>query len=122
MKENTENKKEIKETKKAVKGKIIPKKFLTARFFDIIKGLHITEKASMLAQENKYIFRVQKSANKIEAKKAVEGIYNVNVEDVKIINAKSKVKTRGNTRGTRSGFKKAIVTIKQGESIDFSKK
>lgn len=116
------NKQETKETKKAVKGKAVSRKFLTARFFDIVRGLHVTEKASFAAEQNKYIFKVAKESNKIEIKKAVEGIYNVNVDKVTIINAKSKVRRQGMTIGTKKGFKKAIVNIKKGETIDFSKK
>lgn len=102
--------------------KTVQKKFLTARFFDILKNLHVTEKASLAVEENKYIFKVAKSSNKVEIKKAIEGIYNVNVEKVTIINAKPKVRRQGATVGLKKGFKKAMITVKKGETIDFSKK
>lgn len=114
--------KKIKQVKIEKPKKTVQKKFLTARFFDIVRGLHVTEKASFAAEQNKYIFKVAKESNKIEIKKAVEGIYNVNVDKVTIISAKSKVRRQGMTIGTKKGFKKAIVNIKKGESIDFSKK
>lgn len=98
------------------------KKFLTARFFSVIGEMHFTEKASNAIQNNKYIFKVAGNSNKIEIKKAIEGIYNVDVKEVNVINSKSKVRRYGATIGKKKSFKKAIVTLADGQNIDFTKK
>jgi len=78
-----------------------------------------------MAQElgNKYAFKVEDSANKIEIKKAVESKFNVLVKDVKTINVKGKSKRmntrRGLTSGRRANWKKAVVTLIEGHTIDF---
>lgn len=91
--------------------------------FDIIIEPLITEKSMSLSQEaNKATFIVKDGANKIAIKKAVEHIYNVHVTGVQTVNVPSKTTTRGGRyKGTLSGFKKAIVTIKDGEAIDLFK-
>ena len=84
----------------------------------------ITEKADALAENsNKYTFVVNRKANKIEIKKAVTDLYNVEVAKVNTMIMPGKAKTR-NTRtaiihGRTSGFKKAIVTLAEGETINF---
>ena len=91
----------------------------------LIKPL-ITEKAELLSEKgkgNKYSFVVNKDANKIEIRKAVEGMYQVTVESVNtmIMPAKEKNRTTrsGIIRGRKSAFKKAVVTLSEGEEIDF---
>jgi len=79
---------------------------------------HITEKATALAKDNKYIFKVFKKANKNEIKKAVENLYKVNVLDVKIINIPRKRRRLKGRLGWKKGYKKAIVKIKEGEKIE----
>lgn len=84
----------------------------------------ITEKAEDLTERhNQYSFRVDKKANKIEIKKAVEDIYNVQVDSVNTMIMPGKTKNRntrsGLQRGRVSGYKKAIVTVAEGEDIDF---
>lgn len=79
---------------------------------------HITEKTSFLAGQNKYVFWVKKKANKIEIKKAIEKLYGVNVIDVNILNPKPKKIRLGRILGTKPVFKKAIVTIKEGQKIE----
>ena len=84
----------------------------------LIKPL-ITEKTRNLAiKENKYVFNVKKESNKKEIKKAIENLYKVEVIDVNIINTKSKPKRLGRSLGKTKGFKKAIVTIRKGQTID----
>lgn len=83
----------------------------------IIKKPLITEKSSFLGAENKYVFAVAKNATKNEIKKAIEGIYNVNVLSVNIIKVPAKSRRLGLVKGAKSGFKKAVVTVKQGENI-----
>jgi len=83
----------------------------------IIKPL-ITEKATILREkENKYIFMVAKSANKIRIKEAVEGLFKVNVEDVHTSIVSGKLRRMGAHSGYRSDWKKAIVKVKKGQEI-----
>lgn len=91
--------------------------------FDIIIEPLITEKSMSLSTEaNKATFIVKDNANKIAIKKAIEHIYNVHVVGVQTVNVPTKVTTRGGRyKGTVGGFKKAIVTIKNGEAIDLFK-
>ena len=90
----------------------------------IIKKPVITEKMTAISEElNKYAFIVDKNANKIEIKKAVEKLYDVKVEAVNTMNYQGKKKSRytkaGVISGRRPAFKKAIVTLKEGDTIDF---
>ena len=84
----------------------------------------ISEKAESLSEKlNQYSFVVNKSANKVEIKKAVEAMYNVSVKAVNTLIMPGKTKSRfsrtGVQKGRQSSFKKAIVTLAQGEEIDF---
>lgn len=84
-----------------------------------IKKPLISEKTVELGKNyNKYVFLVDRKANSQEIKKAIEGIYKVKVEAVNIINQKGKTKRLGRSLGRRPSFKKAIVTIKKGQTID----
>jgi large subunit ribosomal protein L23 len=85
---------------------------------DIVKGLLRTEKGSNIMVLNKYLFWVDPSANKIEVRKAVEDIYKVKVSSVNTLNVKGKPRRVRYTLGKTSGWKKAVVTLKQGEKID----
>lgn len=89
----------------------------------ILKSPLVTEKVSALNEKGKYGFIVEKTANKIEIKNAVEKQYGVNVKAVNTINVLGKAKTRFTKAGTLSGrrpdYKKAIVTLAEGEVIDF---
>jgi large subunit ribosomal protein L23 len=84
----------------------------------LIKQAWVTEKATDLSGLRKYIFIVDGKANKPETKKAIESIYGVKIESVNIINTKGKAKRLGRSLGRTSAFKKAIVTLKEGEKID----
>ena len=88
--------------------------------FAVIKP-RISEKSSMLAKLDKYVFLVQNKANKIEVKKAVEKAYKVHVTQVNIVKNKAKAVRFGRFEGSRSPFKKAIVTLKKGESLETEK-
>ncbi len=79
----------------------------------IIKPL-VTEKSTNLMEENKYCFKVDKRANKIEIKKAVENIFGVEVKAVNTMNMKGKPKRFGIYRGYTPSWKKAIVTLEEG--------
>jgi large subunit ribosomal protein L23 len=78
----------------------------------------ISEKAGRLASMNKYVFKVQTSANKVEIRKAVESFYKVHVTRINIINNQGKHRTYGRTSGKTSDFKKAVVTLKKGDKIE----
>lgn len=89
----------------------------------IIKPI-VTEKLTTLGEKlNRYGFMVEKAANKIQIKKAVEEMYNVTVLDVNTLIVAPKVKSRytksGVIEGKSSAYKKAVVTLKDGETIDF---
>ncbi len=86
---------------------------------DIIIRPLITEKTTELMAEGKYVFKVAKSANKIEIAKAVKEIFNVKVEKVNTVNVKGKTKRIGRTSGKRPDYKKAIVKLAAGETIEF---
>jgi len=77
----------------------------------------ITEKATHLSTVGKYAFIVANGANKIEVAKAVEATYGVNVVKVNLLNMKGKTVTRGRIKGKRKDFKKAIVSLKKGQTI-----
>jgi len=80
----------------------------------------ITEKSTLLKEEdNQYLFEVERSANKIEIKKAVEYLFKVRVAKVRTINVLGKVKRLGRRYGKRPDWKKAIVTLKEGDRIEF---
>lgn len=80
----------------------------------------LTEKNAALKQaRNKVVFEVASDANKIEIKKAVEEAFKVSVEAVNVLNVHGKVKRLGRNMGRRRDWKKAIVTLKEGSSIEF---
>lgn len=82
----------------------------------LIKPL-VTEKSTDLMQENKYTFKVEPKANKIEIKNAVESIFNVDVIEVRTMNVTGKFKRQGRATGYTSNWKKAIVTLKPGQKL-----
>ena len=84
----------------------------------LMKQSWITEKAGGLTGLRKYIFIVDKKANKPEIKKLIESIYKVGVESVNMVNVKGKPRRMGRTTGRTSDFKKAIITLKKGHKID----
>ena len=86
--------------------------------YNVLKTPHITEKATDLTKENKYIFKVFPRTNKKEIKRAIEGLYNVDVVSVRIINIPPKRRRLGRTLGWRKGYKKAIIKIKEGQKIE----
>lgn len=90
----------------------------------IIKKPVITEKMTAISEKlNRYAFIVDKRANKLQIKQAVQDLYGVQVESVNTINYEGKLKSRytksGVISGRRDAFKKAIVTLAKGETIDF---
>ncbi len=91
---------------------------MTGKQFDIVKFPLVTEKSNDGAALGKYTFCVNKKFGKIQIKKAVESIYNVKVEKVNIITTpRKKKKYRFRIEGYRPGYKKAVVTLKEGDKI-----
>lgn len=85
----------------------------------IIKRMLVTEKSTIEKEEkNKYYFEVDRKANKIEIRKAAEKLLKVVVDDVHVINIKGKKKRMGRILGKRRDWKKAVVTLAPGNSID----
>ncbi len=88
--------------------------------YSIIKKPLFTEKGSNLKEsENKILVEVAKGANKIEVKNAIEEIFKVKVEKVATINTNGKWKRQGKSIGKRPDRKKAVITLKKGEKLDF---
>lgn len=85
---------------------------------DIIYSPVITEKTSALAQNSTYVFKVAKSANKIQIKQAIEETFGVKVKSVNTLNTKPKKKRVGRYTGTRKTYKKAIITLCDGSAIE----
>jgi large subunit ribosomal protein L23 len=87
--------------------------------YGVLLGPLLTEKGTLLKEtNNKVLFRVTRSANKIDIKKAVEEIFKVKVEGVATINCRGKMKRMGRHEGRRPDWKKAIVTLKEGEKLE----
>jgi large subunit ribosomal protein L23 len=84
----------------------------------IIKHPIISEKATRLSSLGKYIFLVRKDATAPEIKKTISRIYKVDVVSANVLNVKPKTRRLGQTVGTRSGYKKAVITLKKGQSLD----
>ena len=78
----------------------------------------VSEKSYSLIADRKYTFRVHKDAHKTQIRQAVEELFEVKVADVKVIKVQPKPKRRGLSRGTRPGWKKAIVQLREGQSIE----
>ena len=87
---------------------------------DIIKSILKTEKGSVMEQDSKYLFWVDRKANKIEIKKAVESIYKVNVSKVNTVTMRGKTKRVRYKAGKTPDWKKAIVTLKKGQTIELA--
>ncbi len=89
------------------------------RFYSIIKRPHLTEKSTRDNEgRNAYHFRVPVDANKIEIRKAVETLFKVNVTSVNTLRKNGKTRRRGWVAGHRPDWKKAMVTLQEGQSID----
>ena len=73
-----------------------------------------------MSEQNKTVFKVHPSANKKIIKKNIEKLFKVNVVKINIINKKAKVKVRQGKKSLKSGYKKAIITLKKGQSIDLT--
>jgi large subunit ribosomal protein L23 len=86
--------------------------------YHIIRKALITEKSTIAKEENKYVFEVDRRANKIEIAKAVEKLFKVKVLDVHVMNVTGKKKRVGRIMGEKSSWKKAVVTLAPGSRIE----
>lgn len=122
-KSKSSDKKEVKKSSKKVvkKEKKVKKsgeKNIAPRAYKVLLKPVISEKATIGVAQNKYVFEVAKDANKVEIKKAVEEVYNVVPKSVNVINTKGKNVRFGRTKGKQKDSKKAIVTLKSGDTIN----
>ena len=88
--------------------------------YDKIVSPMVTEKSTNLSEQNKIVFKVPAGANKIKLKKNIEKIFKVNVTKINIINKQNRTKVTRGKKVKVSGFKKAIITLKKGQSIDLT--
>ena len=88
--------------------------------YDKIIAPHITEKATNMSEQNKIVFKVPLKANKNNLKKNIEKIFKVNVTKINIINKQSRKKITRGKKVKILGYKKAIITLKKGQSIDLT--
>ena len=89
------------------------------RLMKVLLGGVLSEKSANAGGSNQVVFRVATDATKPEIRRAVELMFDVNVEDVHVLNVKGKSKRFGQMQGKRSAWRKAYVRLKEGDSIDF---
>ena len=89
-------------------------------YLDTIISPNITEKSTSLSEYNKIVFKVHKNASKNSIKKSIEKIFKVNVVKINTINLKGTTKMIRNKKTFKPGYKKAIITLKKGQSIDLA--
>ena len=97
-----------------------PQQAPDVRHYDVVLSPHITEKSTMLSENNAIVFKVAPTATKPEIKAAVEALFKVTVTKVNTIVTKGKTKRWKGKPYQRSDFKKAIVTLAEGQSIDIT--
>jgi large subunit ribosomal protein L23 len=88
--------------------------------YDKILSPMVTEKSTNLSEQNKVVFKVPRKANKVNLKKNIEKIFKVNVTKINIINKQSRKKITRGKKVKVVGYKKAIITLKKGQSIDLT--
>ncbi len=88
------------------------------KYYDIVLSPVITEKSTLMSDQNKVMFNVAKNATKPQIKEAVEALFGVKVKAVNTLVRKGKVKRFRNTIGRQSDVKKAVVTLEEGQTID----
>ncbi|GEM_PF-730060 len=92
-----------------------------AEAYRVLKNFYISEKASLLNGFNQYVFKVFRNSNKSQIRKQVEKLFNVKVVSVKVLNMPRKRRDLGRHPGFRSEFKKAIVVLEKGQTIEQAK-
>ena len=107
------------EEQKQTQEAVLPRKKTISMAPGVLVRPNVTEKATILTEENKYVFRVFSNATKGQVKDSVEEVYGVDVEGVRIINIPPKKVRLGKRReGVKKGYKKAVVEIKEGQKIE----
>jgi len=91
----------------------------TERDYDILLGPMVTEKGTRLSEHGQIVFKVRMDANKAQIRKAVEGLFDVKVTKVNTIRVTGKTKIFRQAVGRRSNYKEAIVTLSEGQNIDY---
>jgi len=89
------------------------------RLLKVLKAPVVSEKSATAGEMNQVVFRVASDATKPEIRRAIEMLFEVDVEDVRVVNIKGKSKRFGQTMGKRSDTRKAYVRLKEGQDIDF---
>jgi large subunit ribosomal protein L23 len=118
-KEDAAAKKASAKSEKATETKVVPKPVKKSGLVGlVIKTPHVTEKASNLSQANQYVFVVAAKSTKQEVAKAISGYYGVTVTGVNVINVPGKKRRRGRGIVVEPGYRKAIVSIKKGQTIE----
>ena len=92
---------------------------ITERDYDVLVGPLVTEKTTLLSENGQIAFRVRLDATKAEIRKAVENLFDVKVTAVNTLRVKGKTKLFRGRRGRRPDYKKAIVTLAEGQNVDF---
>ena len=91
------------------------------RLYEVLIRPHVSEKTAMSAEmQGRHAFRVARDATKVEVRQAVEKLFEVDVLGVQIVNVRGKKKRFGQTNGKRSGWRKAIVRLAEGQDLDFT--
>lgn len=85
---------------------------------NVLIGPHITEKATFLNENNVYVFEIKPKSNKIMVKQAIKELYGVAPKKIRIINSPSKIRFFRGQKGEKSGYKKAMVYLKEGDKIE----
>ena len=88
------------------------------RLMTVIRGPHLSEKSHMAAENNQVVLKVRVDASKKEIRQAVELLFEVEVDDMTVVNVKGKTKRFGQTRGRRNDWKKAYVRLAEGSNIE----
>ena len=88
--------------------------------YDKILSPMVTEKSTNLSDQNKVVFKVPREANKINLKKNIEKIFKVNITKINIVNKQNRIKISRGKKIKVQGYKKAIITLKKGQSIDLT--
>lgn len=121
QKEEAKSKPKAKKAVAKKEKKATPEVRDAAVAYDVLVEPWITEKSHAAIAQNKYTFKVTTKASKKSVTKAVEGIYGVSVESVRMVTVHPKKKNYGRYVGEKSGFKKATVELKKGDKIEFFK-
>jgi large subunit ribosomal protein L23 len=105
---------------KSAAGKSVAARLSTEKLMSVLIGPHLSEKSSGLAERLKqFVFKVRRDADKSDIKRAVELMFDVNVTAVQVVNCMGKAKRFGRSPGRRQDWKKAYVTLAEGQDIEF---